>query len=143
MQSLTSKSYWNKRALEYGASLSCVLVDYRVDIHQKLVEGILEPYKGLHVLDVACGYGRFSPMFKNYTGIDFCPEMITLARNTYPDKRFLEATDIDETFDVIFAVISLSSLNITAQEFNDKWKDKAKVAVMVFELDTLYIFPKL
>lgn len=143
MQNLTSKSYWNKRAIEHGAELSCVLVDHRAEDHQKLVEAILEPYKGLHVLDVACGYGRFSPMFKNYTGIDFCPEMVTLARNTYAEKRFLETKDIDETFDVIFAVISLSSLNITAQEFNDKWKDKAKVAVMVFEIDTFYIFPKL
>lgn len=143
MQNLTSKSYWNKRAIEHGAELSCVLVDHRAEDHQKLVEAILEPYKGLHVLDVACGYGRFSPMFKNYTGIDFCPEMINLAKNNYPDKRFLETKDIDETFDVIFAVISLSSLNITAQEFNDKWKDKAKVAVMVFEIDTFYIFPKL
>lgn len=143
MPDLTSKTYWNKRAVECGANLECVLVDCRADRHQKLVEGILEPYKGLHVLDVACGYGRFSPTFKYYTGIDFCPEMITLAKNTYPDKRFLEATDIDETFDVIFAVISLSSLNITAQEFNEKWKDRAKVAVMVFEVDTFYIFPKI
>lgn len=143
MQNLTSKSYWNKRAREYGASLACVLVDYRAESHQELVKSILEPYRGLSVLDVACGYGRFSPLFRDYTGIDFCPEMIELAKNNFPDKRFLEATDIDETFDVVFSVISLSSLNMTPQEFNEKWKDRAKVAVIIFELDTFYIFPKL
>jgi len=143
MLDLTSKSYWNQRAIEYGAKLDCVLVDHRADRHQKLVEAILEPYRGLSVLDVACGYGRFSPMFKHYTGIDFCPEMINLAKNKYPDKRFLEAKDIDETFDVIFAVISMSSLQMKPEEFNAKWKDKANKAVMVFEVDTFYIYPKL
>ena len=143
MPDLTSKSYWSKRAKKYGAELDCVLVDYRAEEHQKLVEAILEPYKGLSVLDVACGYGRFSPLFKHYTGIDFCSEMIMLAKDKYPDKRFLEASDIGETFDVVFAVIALSSLKMTPQEFNDKWKAKANKAVMVFEVDTFYIFPKL
>jgi ubiquinone/menaquinone biosynthesis C-methylase UbiE len=143
MPDLTSKTYWNERARENGSKLDCVLVDHRANRHQNLVEGMLEPYKNMSVLDVACGYGRFSPMFKNYTGIDFCPEMIELAQKTFPGKRFIEATDIQETFDVVFAVISLSSLNITAQEFNARWKDRARVAVMVFEVDTFYIFPKI
>jgi SAM-dependent methyltransferase len=42
-----------------------------------------------NVLDLACGYGRLSPLFNNYTGVDFSPDFINEANTLYPGKRFL------------------------------------------------------
>lgn len=100
----------------------------------------------MSAIDIACGYGRFSTCFEKYKGIDFCDEFIKIAKEKYPGKDFesLDAheTDIDQ-YDIVFAVIAMSSLSMTPQEFNDKYKDYARYAVMVFEVDTFYIFPKL
>lgn len=40
------------------------------------------------VLDIACGYGRLAPLFKNYLGIDFSPDFIEEAKRLYPSKDF-------------------------------------------------------
>ncbi|MBP7119006.1 class I SAM-dependent methyltransferase [Candidatus Woesebacteria bacterium] len=146
MSELTSKTYWEERAKEYKSNINSVLVDRRALGHEKIVKEYLSPYKNLSALDVACGYGRFSTCFDNYTGIDFCEEFINIAKDKFKDKKF-ECVDAHETnidqYDIVFAVIAMSSLNMTPQEFNAYYKDYAKVAVMVFELDTFYIFPKL
>ena len=100
----------------------------------------------MKALDVACGYGRFSECFYKYTGIDFCEEFINIAKERNPGKNFYVANaheGTEETYDIIFSVIALSSLNMTAQQFNEKWKDKAKYAVIVFEIDEFYFFPKI
>jgi len=36
------------------------------------------------VLDAGCAFGRWSPLFSNYTGIDISPDFISLAKKNYP-----------------------------------------------------------
>jgi len=36
------------------------------------------------VLEAGCAYGRWSPLFVNYTGIDISPDFISLAKENYP-----------------------------------------------------------
>ena len=61
------------------------------------------------VLDAGCGYGRWSTLFKNYTGIDFSPDFIEMARKKYPNKTFVigdlkQIPYDDNTFDWAFCV---------------------------------------
>jgi SAM-dependent methyltransferase len=68
---------------------------------------------GSRVLDVGCGFGDFygylrdSGIQTDYTGIDICPDFISIAREKYPEADF-EIADFDEwntgkTFDWVFA----------------------------------------
>jgi SAM-dependent methyltransferase len=43
------------------------------------------------VLDAGCGYGRLAPLFKKnqYTGVDFSPEMIEIAKRDNPEYEFM------------------------------------------------------
>lgn len=56
-------------------------------------EVLLKKYipKKAKVLDAACGYGRLSPMFDNYTGVDFSPDLLEVGREMFPDKKFVQA----------------------------------------------------
>lgn len=36
------------------------------------------------VLEAGCGYGRWSPLFRKYTGVDISPDFIQLAKEKYP-----------------------------------------------------------
>lgn len=63
-----------------------------------------------NVIDLGCAYGRSSEMVKGkYTGIDFSPDFIEIARTKYPDKRFVlgslkELPFEDKEFDIGFMV---------------------------------------
>lgn len=46
---------------------------------------------GYAVLDAGCGYGRISEWVERYTGVDFSPDFIALAKQKYPGKQFLQA----------------------------------------------------
>ena len=143
MSDLTSKTYWNERAKQYGATLDGVLVDVKAKKHELLVKDVLRPFKDGSGLDIACGYGRFSDCFTDYTGVDFSEEMTKLGNNLITADVHSDLSWARESYDVVFCVIALSSLKMTPQEFNEKFKHLAKKAVMVFELDEFYIFPKL
>lgn len=57
--------------------------NHRAIIHQHI-------RKSDAVLDAGCGYGRaveFLPT--HYTGVDFSPDFIKLAKERYPDKTFI------------------------------------------------------
>lgn len=49
---------------------------------------ILEKLVSGKVLDAGCGYGRVSEWVDDYTGVDFSPDFVALARAKYPGKRF-------------------------------------------------------
>lgn len=40
--------------------------------------------KNNKVLEAGCGYGRWSPLFKNYKGVDISSDFIELAKTNYP-----------------------------------------------------------
>lgn len=77
------------------------------------------------VLDIGCGYGRMSPWFADYLGIDFSPDFIEEAKRLYPHKRF-EVQNINKLpyitreFDVGIA-ISMKNM-IISNLGNEAWK---------------------
>jgi len=66
-----------------------------------------------HVLDFGCGFGdlfgyaRAHNLQINYTGLDINPDLIAVARERYPEARFLpsgvELEKLNEKFDVVVA----------------------------------------
>lgn len=142
MPNLADKTYWNERAKEYGATLNGVLLDVRAEEHEKQVKKILELYKNCSALDVACGYGRFSDCFTDYTGVDFCEEMTKLGKNLIIADIHKDLSWARPSYDIIFCVIALSSLKMTPQEFNDKFQPLVSKMIIVFELNEFYFFPK-
>lgn len=57
--------------------------------HSRIIKERIKP--DAKVLDSACGYGRMSWYFQNYTGVDFSPDFIEIAKKKYPGKDFVIA----------------------------------------------------
>lgn len=60
----------------------------RIDAAHKAIIDI-QIGKDEFVLDAGCGYGRLSPLFRRYVGLDFSPDFIALAKEKYPEKTFV------------------------------------------------------
>lgn len=77
--------------------------------HKKILEKEVDLKH--RVLDAGCGYGRCLTWFPhfNYTGVDFSPDFIEIAKRNYPSGRFLQA-DLkglpfpDHSFDITFCI---------------------------------------
>lgn len=144
MQNIRTIDYWNNRVKNNKHNLrDLIFLDRNRDEYWRRVDNLLSLYKHLKVLDVCCGYGRFSN-FKNYTGIDFSPEMIKLAKEKNPNKVFklanaLEYFDNDK-YDLVFEVNSLHSLGLTADEFFKKFKKNATKYILCLEKDFFNIY---
>lgn len=54
-------------------------------------KNIIKQECGGKILDAGCGYGRMSEWVHDYTGVDFSPDFIEIARLKYPDKKFMVA----------------------------------------------------
>lgn len=115
-QPVSDPKFWKERLevakkqghLHYSVYLAGqTLWDRIYNIHLGIIEK--EIPKGSTVLDIGCGYGRMSTLFDKYTGVDISPDFIQLAKETYPDKKFVCA-DLnklpfkDKEFDVGFMV---------------------------------------
>lgn len=78
------------------------------EAHEKIIKEVIG---GGTVLDAGCAYGRSSVFFDDskYTGIDFSPDFIELAKKKYPNKTFI-AGDLkelpfgDKSFDWAFCI---------------------------------------
>lgn len=124
-----------------------IFEDGRFDKYTEKVKEILSGWKHRTVLDIACGYGRYSECFNPhlYKGWDFSQEMVDLAKMTYPDYKF-EKMDIRKTkltgkYDVIFEVNSLKSLDLTKEAFFEKYAPYATHAIACLEADYFEIRP--
>ncbi|MDP2690963.1 MAG: class I SAM-dependent methyltransferase [bacterium] len=73
------------------------------------------------VLDLGCGNGRLYDFLQNknpdYTGIDFCPELLEIAHKRYPKQTFLEQDitelDLPNSFDVILCIAAFHHIPST------------------------------
>lgn len=119
-----------------------IFIDGRRHDYWDRVRRQLQVWKSMYVLDVACGFGKFAEGFEPpyYQGIDFSAEMLKRARQKFPHHKFRlgSARDIEgskEMFDVIFEVNSLRSLGMTAEDFINKYRPYARMAVACLEAD--------
>jgi SAM-dependent methyltransferase len=88
---LANESLWNK------------IYNIHVEIIKKEIP------EDARVLDIGCGYGRMSPLFKKYTGVDISPDLLAEAKKLYPYNRFILADLNDlpfrnKEFDIGFMV---------------------------------------
>lgn len=60
-----------------------------LDDHLAIILEHIKPNES--VLDAGCGYGRMSQYLDNYTGVDFSPDFISLAKKNYPGEVFIQA----------------------------------------------------
>lgn len=121
MNKMNTKEYWNDRASSGQSPRDLVYASVDFERFDTETRKILSLFADKKVLDVGCGYGRLSDIFTNYLGIDFSEEMIKLAREQYPNKRFEVAETTDEQFDVVFECMCLTSLRMTAKAFAKKY----------------------
>lgn len=88
---------------------------------------------GNSVLDIGCGNGRLSDLFKNedidYTGVDFSKQLITIAKKERgKNGTFVQATALDlpfkdSSFDKVFSIAVLH--HIPSKEKRDRFISEA------------------
>lgn len=61
--------------------------DYIGQVHKEILGNVVSG----RVLDAGCGYGRMCEWVKDYTGVDFSPDFIEIAKKKYPSKVFIQA----------------------------------------------------
>lgn len=113
------------------------------DAHIEIFRRTISPSD--KVLDAGCGYGRMSEFFSNYTGVDFSPDFIDMARKKYPGKEFIQGNlkalpFKDKEFDWAFCV-SIKKMvrdNLGDEEWALMRKELKRVAkkLLILEYET-------
>lgn len=90
-------NFFEERAQDQGNHLTMTMYQQpelamKRDVHEKkVILPKLMLYPGANVLDIGCGNGRWFESLKNeklnYTGIDFSPSLIELAREKYGERE--------------------------------------------------------
>lgn len=146
----TKKEYWDKRIRENKGKeddLSLVYASGEARLNQEITKRVLQGFADCSVVDVGCGFGRFAPIFdsEKYYGFDFSDEMIKMANEKHPSYKFAVADmndhDIPEA-EIVFQAISLGMFQIQPQDFFEKYKHKAKKAVISIDGTNVIIYPK-
>lgn len=139
----TSEAYWDDRVKRSKNLKQMIFIDSRFDEYEKRTRCLLETWKDGSAIDVACGYGRFSDIFADYLGFDFSEEMVKLAHERNPGKRFshmdVKKEGIKAKADYVFEVNSLKSLGMDAETFFNLFSPHAKKAVACLEADSFII----
>ena len=100
-------------------------------INQQLVESYFGDLSAKKILDIGCGYGWYSNIFRQkgaeVVGCDGADKMIELARENYPECKF-ELVDIqkklpykDESFDMVFCnqvLMDIEDIDIVQSEIS-------------------------
>jgi len=88
------QSYWRDRANRDGirATGHCAYTLDRQDERYKIGKEFIFTYcpKHLRTLDYGCGIGRYAKDFKYYLGVDFTESLLAIARERYPEAKFLK-----------------------------------------------------
>lgn len=115
------------------------------EAHKAILQRETEP--GMKVLDAGCGYGRTACLFnvRDYTGVDLSPDLLSVAREQYPEKTFLEARlenlpFKDYHFDVAFctSIKAMVISNLGEEAWGAIERELKRVAkkVLVLEYET-------
>ena len=138
--------FWQARLKQFDNPLKAIGCGFDWekidDVHKKIVYPYYE--KGIKVLDAGCGIGRTAKWFdeEDYTGFDFIPEFVAIAKKNYPKYHF-EVIDIkqrlpfqDQEFGIAIG-ISFKQIFITGageEEWAKALKELRRVARKVFLL---------
>ncbi|MDT7603723.1 MAG: hypothetical protein QOF61_1720 [Acidobacteriota bacterium] len=111
---VNQSAYARADVVKHYESLDMLLEPERI-----LLERLTPSIKDKKILDIAVGGGRTTkyllPISRDYTGIDYTPEFVEVARRKFPGVEILcrDARDLssfaDETFD--FVMFSFNSLD--------------------------------
>ena len=158
-----TKIYWDERceklwgARFHGHFLDDEQIIQKMDaVNKDVLEGILYDLNAgpIHILECACGIGRYSGFIKSmisakdsYLGIDFATKNIEEANKLYAAEnvKFLEADmalfKTDQKFDLIYMVSVMSSIEQTSQEIINHLRSLLSPggAIAVFEQDCYYV----
>lgn len=128
------QDFWDKQAVEHGTS--CLATDPDPNLRQLEIKSIIPHIQGESVLDVGCGNGYSTIIFRqahpaSFVGVDFSTEMIAAA-NSQTDKgdiSFLHAdvrtlSSLEMKFDTIISERCLINLT-TWQEQKDALSEMA------------------
>lgn len=135
--------FWKERIDTAVKDYFTVYVTSEVDWHRinKAHVKHFEKMSG-KVLDAGCGYGRNSIYFPDYTGVDFSPDFIKMAKEKFPNKTFLEANlkalpFKDKEFDWAFCVSIKAMIenNLGEEEWKLMEKELRRVAKQVMILE--------
>jgi SAM-dependent methyltransferase len=88
----------------------------------------IDDLSGSAILDIGCGLGDFylwlkenSKGFKNYTGIDITPAMISHAKENFPEANFITSNILDDSYsecaDYVFSSGIFTYRQSNAEEF--------------------------
>ena len=117
---------WNDAAASYAAEQERSAF---ADANRGIVKKRFPKLYGEKVLDLGCGYGRYTDYFRRVggrpVGIDGAETMIEIARKKYPDCPFYTA-DItrplpfdDDTFDIVFCNMVLMDIDPVESVFSE------------------------
>ncbi len=113
--------------------------------------------EGKNLLDVGCGTAKnlekitkLNIKLKSYTGLDFSPDMLAIAKKKFPQhpnvafiqKDISELKEVDKKFDVITCTWVLSHLDAPAEAVNQMQhllKPKGKLFLIFFTKPKWYI----
>lgn len=150
-----SPAYWSarvKRVLASGAPVHAAVMDTGVEsweAHQRHAAAVLRRHvrEGMRVLDAGCGYGALAPTLRElqarYTGVDYCEDMVLLARlhHQLADVHLADIAELpfaDDAFDlVVCRGVEGSTRTLVS---NRKWRtmhaEMLRVAPVVVLLDS-------
>jgi len=138
------KEYWPKRVSEAIDWYKGPLIFNNLEKNFiKVLKEIVKPSDS--VLEIGCGHGKWFSIIKeitpNYVGIDWCKEMIELAKERFPNADFRVDNIFDfessEKFDIVFEIQCLYAFRLSPDGFFELCKPFAK-KVYAFEPRTSY-----
>jgi ubiquinone/menaquinone biosynthesis C-methylase UbiE len=143
MKPVDKLEFWKHRIEQAQREHYSVYITSEADWHRinKAHVSHFEKMNG-RVLDAGCGYGRNSVYFSDYTGVDFSPDFIKLAKQKFPNKDFMvanlkELPFKDKEFDWAFCVSikQMIRANLGEEEWLKMESELRRVAKQVMILE--------
>lgn len=138
MKPVNKESFWKERIERSKHGREHYSVYITTDEDWKYLNGVHEELLKKEctgkVLDAGCGYGRWSVLFDDYVGVDFSQDFIDIAKEKYPNKKFIQSKleslpFKDKEFDSAFCV-SVKRMIIDNQG-NEAWEQMEKELLRV------------
>lgn len=137
------KNYWENRAGQWNAQMRDN--DMAVDIQLPKIKPYIQKIKGKKVLDIGCGEGRWSPVFKDweYEGCDISSNLIQFAKENYPDKKFFTSgirelpKKVKGKYDLLFLYTVL--LHVTPEHWEETVAALKKIGKKMILIEPIHV----